>query len=312
VDYIRDNKDKPFIYKKPFDYTVEIHLTHMCNFFCSGCSHYSNYKLNGYLSTERFKHYLETWSDKFNQLPLEFRLLGGEPTLHRNLVELIELSRKYMPDNNILLFTNGTYLHKHKNLKDVLIDNKIVLKLTDHSQEKKYRDKIDPIREILLKWSDEGLDYRSYDYSTDFGFSSEATDKGGGRGDNTSIWRKQYKGDGVTMRPFEDNEPKKSYEICCCSWAKGGIANIQLYENKLWKCQHIAYLKDVLTKFGLQTHPKWTPYLKYKPLSSNVTFDEMVSWMKREEEDVCNMCPAYDDKRETVLDKDVFGERRYA
>jgi hypothetical protein len=34
--------------------------------------------------------------------------------------------------------------------------------------------------------------------------------------------------------------------------------------------------------------------------------------MKKEEEDVCNMCPAYDDKRETVLDKDVFGERRYA
>lgn len=150
MDYIRDNKDKPFIYKKPFDYTVEIHLTHMCNFFCSGCSHYSNYKLNGYLSTERFKHYLETWSDKFNQLPLEFRLLGGEPTLHRNLVELIELSRKYMPDNNILLFTNGTYLHKHKNLK------------------------------------------------------------------------------------------------------------------------------DVLTKFGLQTHPKWTPYLKYKPLSGDITFEEMV------------------------------------
>ncbi len=38
----------------------------------------------------------------------------------------------------------------------------------------------------------------------------------------------------------------------------------------------------------------------------------MVNWMKKEEEDVCNMCPAYDDKRETVLDKDVFGERRYS
>ena len=58
-------------------------------------------------------------------------------------------------------------------------------------------------------------------------------------------------------------------------------------------------------------HPKWIPYLKYKPLSGDITFEEMVNWMKKEEEDVCNMCPAYDDKRETVLDKDVFGKRSY-
>ena len=69
---------------------------------------------------------------------------------------------------------------------------------------------------------------------------------------------------------------------------------------------------SVLTKFGLHTHPKWKPYLKYKPLSGDVTLEEMVTWMRQEEEDVCNMCPAYDDTREKVIDKDVFGERRYS
>ena len=313
MDYIRDNKDKPYKYKKPFDYCANIHLTNMCNFFCNGCDHYSNYKIGGYLGVERFEEYLKTWCDKFNQLKLEVRLLGGEPTLNRHLVDILKLSRKYTPDNNIILFTNGTYLHKHKNLKDVLIDNKIVLKLTEHSKEKKYLDKLNPLKEKLRRWSDEGLDYRSYDYTEGFGWTgTDAVALGGGRIHNDGIWRKQYKGHGETMRPFEDNEPRKSWEICCCSWAKGGIANIQLYENKLWKCPPIAYLKDALTKFGLQNHPKWIPYLKYKPLSGDVTLEEMVNWMRRDEEDICNMCPAYDDKREKVLDKDVFGERRYA
>jgi hypothetical protein len=135
---------------------------------------------------------------------------------------------------------------------------------------------------------------------------------GGGRIHNDGIWRKQYKGHGVTMRPYEDNEPRKSWEICQCSWANGGVQNVQLYENTLWKCPPITYLKGVLTKFGLHTHPKWKPYLKYKPLSGDVTLEEMVTWMRQEEEDVCNMCPAYDDTREKVIDKNVFGERRYS
>ncbi len=47
-------------------------------------------------------------------------------------------------------------------------------------------------------------------------------------------------------------------------------------------------------------------------LSGDVTLEEMVTWMRQEEEDVCNMCPAYDDTREKVIDKNVFGERRYS
>jgi len=309
MDYIKDNKDKPFGYKKPFEYEVEIHLTNMCNFFCNGCSHYSNYKIGGYLGLERFEEYLKTWSDKFNKLELEFRLLGGEPTLNRHLVDIIKLARQYIPENNILLITNGWFLLDHKHIKETLIDNKIVLKLTEHSNEKEYLDKLNPLKKILKGWSDEGLDYRSYDYTEGMKFSSDAMALGGGRIDNHGIWRKQYKGHGITMRPFEDKEPRKSWEICQSTWFNGGVQLINLYENKLWKCPHIAYLKDTLTKFGLQTHPKWKPYLKYKPLSGDVTFEEMVNWMRQEEEDICNMCPAYDDTREKVLDKDVFGKR---
>ena len=65
------------------------------------------------------------------------------------------------------------------------------------------------------------------------------------------IWHKQYKGYGKTMKPFKDNNPRGAWSICNCTWANNGVATIQLYENKLWKCPPIAYLKDVLSKFDL-------------------------------------------------------------
>ena len=86
--YVQDNRDRPFKYKSKYEYCIGIHLTNMCNLFCTGCSHYSNYKLDGYLSVERFTEYMETWADNFNALSLELRLLGGEPTLHKDLEEL--------------------------------------------------------------------------------------------------------------------------------------------------------------------------------------------------------------------------------
>tara|TARA_R110002020_G_scaffold334874_2_gene550114 strand:- start:281 stop:1156 length:876 start_codon:yes stop_codon:yes gene_type:complete len=288
MDFILDNKEVPYSYKKPFEYSVDLHLTNMCNLSCVGCDHYSNYKIDGYLSLEDCESYLKSWGDKFNKLKLELRLLGGEPTLNKNLVEIIEITRSYIPNNNIVLITNGFYIDRHDDIKNVLIDNKIVLKLSYHSHDKEYVDKITPIREMLLDWSSDGLNYRSFDY--------------------TNYWNKLYRGHGNNMRPYEDNNPRKSWESCGQTWFDG-IQCLQLYNNKLWKCPPITYLSDVLDKNGIQNHPSWKKYLKYEPLSSNVSLKEMVNWMKREEEHVCNMCPAYDDTREKVIDKDVFGKR---
>ena len=50
-------------------------------------------------------------------------MLGGEPTLNKNLVEIIEITRSYIPNNNIVLITNGFYIDRHDDIKNVLIDN---------------------------------------------------------------------------------------------------------------------------------------------------------------------------------------------
>ena len=42
---------------------------------------------------------------------------------------------------------------------------------------------------------------------------------------------------------------------------------LQLYESNLYKCAPIAYIGDVLEKFGMENDPDWKPYLNYEPLT---------------------------------------------
>ena len=116
-------------------------------------------------------------------------------------------------------------------------------------------------------------------------------------------------GHGRTMKPYKDHNPRGAWSICQCTWANGGIAIQQLYENKLWKCPPIAYLNSVLSKFDLLDDADWKPYLSYKPIEAPISVEDMIKWMRLEEEHICNMCPGSIESREKVLDKNVFGKR---
>ena len=49
-------------------------------------------------------------------------------------------------------------------------------------------------------------------------------------------WLAQYKGFGDKMEPFEDNNPKSSWNACVSKLC------VQLHQGKLWKCPALAYL----------------------------------------------------------------------
>ena len=74
-------------------------------------------------------------------------------------------------------------------------------------------------------------------------------------------------GFGSSMIPYDDNNPRKSWENCISKHA------IQLHENKLWKCPALAYLPMQSKKYNLSD--KWEPYLKYTPIDVNSTDDEL-------------------------------------
>ena len=71
---------------------LEIHLSHGCNFSCESCSHYSNQGINGLVSIEEAGQWMDLWKRRIN--PQIFSLVGGEPTLHPNVAEFVDLSRR--------------------------------------------------------------------------------------------------------------------------------------------------------------------------------------------------------------------------
>lgn len=92
-----------------FNY-FEIHITEHCNLNCQCCDNFSPIADEKYLDENSFQKDFE----RLNQLAGDnihlIRLLGGEPTLHPNITFFFDTARKYFPNADIRLSTNGTRL----------------------------------------------------------------------------------------------------------------------------------------------------------------------------------------------------------
>jgi|TARA_B100000214_G_scaffold14684_1_gene10177 hypothetical protein len=244
---------------------LELHVTHACNFTCEGCSHYSNHGHFGNISLDDIEDWLYAWSERIR--PKTLTILGGEPTLNKDLPEIVYMVRAIYPDpfTHIDVISNTTGLHRHPTLPQMLLAAGATLAVSIHSKEHpNYIKKFKSGYQLAKQWKN------------DLGVTVEFWD-------TNKEWVRQYKGFGDTMMPFEDNNPRKSWEVCISKHA------MQLHEGKLWKCPALAYLPMQAKKYNLSE--KWEPYLKYKPLDVDCTDDELEEFLNREDEPTCSMCP---------------------
>ncbi len=244
---------------------LEIHLTHTCNLHCDGCRHYSNYNHAGMLSVAEFRDWLGQWSKRIR--PNKLRLLGGEPTLNPGLVEMVHIAHEIWPETVRQITTNGYFLDRHPDLLDAVIATGTRIGMTIHSSDPAYLKKVAPIRDGL----------EAFRKRTGAKLFIEEVDE---------IWTRSYLGTGDTMRPFTDDDPRRSWENCVSA-----RYCMQLHENRLWKCAPIAYLRMQLEKFGLTDQADWSGYLAYGSLGLEADDDEMRDFLGREDEFICAMCP---------------------
>lgn len=246
---------------------IELHVTHACNFSCEGCSHYSNHGHSGTLTLETAKEWLYVWGQRIR--PKTFVILGGEPTLNKELVDIVYLIRMIYPDpyTQIDLVSNASFLHLHPRLPKALIATETNLAISIHStKHKNYIKKFKSGYTLAKEWKHSlGVHVEFWDYTNEY-------------------WTPQYNGFGNNMFPYEDKNPLESWKKCVSKYA------IQLHENKLWKCPALAYLPMQAKKYNLSD--KWNPYLKYKPLEPNCSDDELEEFLSRKDELYCSMCPA--------------------
>ena len=115
--------------------TFEISLADHCNLSCQMCDHFSQLSEPWFVDVDQFKRDICRMSEIYDHEIGAITLLGGEPTLHPHLIELLDYTRKQFPHTTIILLTNGVLLTKLKsspqgNLWEALKRNAIHVTVT--------------------------------------------------------------------------------------------------------------------------------------------------------------------------------------
>ena len=266
---------------------LEWHITHNCNLSCEACSHFTNHGHNWFADIETLTKWYSYWNERIS--PRSMAILGGEPLLHKNVIDIIYLTRemwvqpkksiyKIVNNSSIKLdpyfeiVTNGILIdrEKHKELPKALVNTNCTLSLSLHSTKTislEYDQKIKKTLNIIKEWKDE------------YGIQVKIND-------SVNYWDRSYNGFGINSQPFEDNDYEKSWDNCC-----SGQDCFQLYEGNIYKCDKTAYLKLQKNKYGPLLSEKWNPYLEYIPLTPNCSDEDIIQFFNKGAESVCGMCP---------------------
>lgn len=97
--------------REMLDY-LEIHLTNHCNLNCACCCHFAPIAEQYFMPVDVFKCDIERLRFLSGGNIRRIRLMGGEPLLHPQINEFIEIARLNFPDSEIAIHSNGILLSK--------------------------------------------------------------------------------------------------------------------------------------------------------------------------------------------------------
>ncbi len=244
---------------------LEFHAAHACNLYCSQCSHYSNFHTGGIVSVEEARANFSAWAGRLK--PGRIAILGGEPTLNPNLIEILRIARNAFPKSIGLFVTNGFFLDRHPELPRALIDNGFRMDVSQHGNAPEYRSKFELVLELLDQWrvANPELDIRL-----------RLSHKG---------WRRQYHVQDGKPIPFQSH-PQAAWRICMQRTCT------QLFQRCLWKCPALAYFAMMERKLCLEAMPEWQLFRDYKACSPTVSDEEVRVFLETQEIPQCGLCPA--------------------
>lgn len=89
--------------------TIEINIVDHCNLNCAGCNRLSPLAEEYFISLNYYENQLIELQANIPNVK-QIVLMGGEPTLHPNLLELCQITRKYFPSIEFYVVSNGINL----------------------------------------------------------------------------------------------------------------------------------------------------------------------------------------------------------
>lgn len=119
--------------KKRSKIVMGFHVTEHCNLNCAGCDNFSPLAEPEFIDVSEFRRDIERMAFLFHNECERISLLGGEPLLHPQLTELIEIARKNFPVGMIDIITNGTLLSRQEaKFWETCRDNDIAIAMTHY------------------------------------------------------------------------------------------------------------------------------------------------------------------------------------
>ena len=140
---------------------IEFYITNVCNLTCKGCNRFNNYKFQGF---QRWEDHEEIYSQWAKELDLSrMCIMGGEPLLNPTLYEWIAGLRKLWPQAPLMITSNGTQLHNHKDLYNILLEDRMInyeISLHNKMSKKMIIDKVENFLVGPFKHEFDGTEYR--------------------------------------------------------------------------------------------------------------------------------------------------------
>jgi len=123
--------------RKTNDMWFEVNLVEHCNLNCKYCTHFSPLAKPEFLDIEVFRKDMARLCELSAGKLRVISLLGGEPLLHRDVNQFIEIARSYYPESTVLFVTNGLLLYdaetnENGNFWQCCADNDVSIHLTPH------------------------------------------------------------------------------------------------------------------------------------------------------------------------------------
>lgn len=112
--YSDENLSKYFKDGEKYIKQIEILVCYHCNLNCACCSSYAPLAPYYEMPVDVFKNDLKRLAKITKSKVENIELIGGEPTLHKDLNELMVIARNYFPFTNITILTNGLLLNEMK------------------------------------------------------------------------------------------------------------------------------------------------------------------------------------------------------
>jgi len=289
---------------------LDIPIIRSCNLACVGCITHSNHKnIKGTVRIEESREWLKFWADRLE--PSAVTLFGGEPLLHPEFAEWVELVREtWGPTMPINFNTNGYYLDRLGSVIDRVFCPDVELSMVVSVQTgiepylSKVKENFELVKQQIVdyyltlpgvKTAEWDLWLDEYEINTKRWYRLQingvATRIGFAICDQYKLhWCTHYKGFAEEMLPVYDYND---------AWYESNHARCQansyitLYRGRMFKCPPIGVLEHTLTTFDIADSPAWAPYLQgYKTVGTNSTDAEIQAWFEQQAkpEQVCNMC----------------------